>query len=612
MVSRSTDFVEVDEPIPNAWEAAAATVRDTLEARGKQAEQVKLRRTKLRPWSEQVPEPRGPLNFHDFAFQAELYDERSADDQEQVYKKATQVGVSTQSIRWALFHADVHQRVGLYTFPTDRELQDFSRQRIKPVIRASGHLRSRMSGDAVDNVGQKQIGARGWIYFRGTNKTIDSIDADFIVFDEYDTSDQKNIEESERRVTGLQSAGLIRRVGVPSIPGFGIDALYSQSDQRAWNVRCDACNHWNPMNGYEAFLQNVDQDEMRLVCAKCRRAIDVRDGEWVPAFPDREIRGYHIPKLLIPGRRTITKIVANSLKTRPDQVQAFHTHDMGDAYAPAEGRLSLEAVQACVREGLRMQDSLQHHGLVTMGVDMASSRALNVSIEAVIDPNDPNSIGRKVWVGTVEDQPGGRTAFQQLCYLMDAYGVNMACVDNSPDGRFVEAFKQRFPGRVFSVSFFEPTSKTKKVPEPWVVDLEAGHVSLWRTKSYDATFERFRMQHVLLPPLETLPWDRGKNESEYAAHLGNLYRRKIETTTTGERGEKVKTGDVKVEYVRTGPEDYAQAEAYCLAAIELFWLIAGNTTARGNGPTPLVDQIDDFVPVDLQRASDDDYRPGFE
>lgn len=597
---RRGDVVEVDEPIPNAWEIAAATVRDTLEARGQKAAQVKLRRTMFRPWTDGVPEPRGPLNFRDFAFQAELYDQRSADDDEQVYKKATQVGVSTQSVRWALFHADVHQRVGIYTFPTTNELGKFSRQRIKPVIRGSAHLRSRMSGDAVDNVEQKQIGERGWIYFVGMNKPIDSIDGDFMVFDEYDTSDQENIEASERRLSGLQSAGLIRRVGVPSIPGFGIDALYDASDRRVWHVKCEVCNHWNPINGIEAFEQNVDQENLQLVCAKCRSAIDVRDGEWVAEYPDREVRGYHIPKLLIPGRKTIAKVVNNSRKTKPYEIEAFHQRDLGEAYAPAEGRLSLEAIQACVRPDLRLEESLAHHGLVTMGVDMASARALNVTIEAQIDPNDPNSAGRKVFVGEVGNRDPERT-FQQLCVLMETYGVNMCCIDNSPDGRFSEALKQRYPGRVFSVSFFTPQAQGRKVPEPWTVDYDARHVSLWRTKAYDATLERYRMQKVLLPPLETLPWDRTKNRSDFAAQLGNIYRRRVEKDDGTER----------VEYVKTGPEDYAQAEAYNLAAIELFWNVAGTTAARGQGPTPLVDEIEDFVPADLAGYGDDTYRGGF-
>lgn len=600
--------LEVDEPLPDPWEGAATAVRGELEQRGAQREQAKTRRLSFRKWAERVPETRGPLNFRDFAWQVELYGPEAAEDREQVVCKATQVGVSTQAIRWVLYHADVHQRVCLYTFPTDEELSKFSQHRIRPVLRGSEHLRARMSADAINNVGQKQIGLDGWIYFRGTQKPIDSIPADIVVFDEYDTSDQANIEASERRVTGPQSAGLIRRVGVPSVPGYGIDKLYDESDQRVWTVKCEACNRHNPMRGYEAFTANVDQDRIALVCANCQRPIDVRVGEWVAAFPDREVRGYHVPKLLIPRRQTLADLIANSKKTRPDQIETFHTHDLGEGYSPAEGRLSREAVQACVRNELRPQEALISYALTTMGIDMASARALNVVIEEEVDR--ASAVGRKVWVGTVEDEPGGMTAFQKLCWLMEAYNVNMAGIDNEPDGRFAKAFAARFPGRVYRCDFFTPEPGGKTEPNVWNVDDDEHFVSLWRTKTYDALFERFRMQRVLLPPLELLPED-------YADQLGNLVRRSVEIVRSrrGPQGrmEKVPSGQFRVDYVKTGPEDYAQAEAYNLAAIELFWRNAGIDQARGQGPTPLVDTIEDFTPTDLTSyGQPDTYRPGFE
>lgn len=570
--------LDVDEPLPDPWEAVAATVRGVLEERTGHREQTRMRRMSLRDWTALVPEPRGPLDFDRFAWQAELYDEHAATDREQVYMKATQVGVSTQSIRWLLYHADVHQRVCLYTFPTDRELSAFSRQRIRPVIRASEHLRGRMTADGVDNVEQKQIGFDGWAYFRGTNKPIDSVNADVVVFDEYDTSDQANIEASERRVTGPDSAGLIRRVGVPSIPGWGISALYDGSDQRIWNARCSA-GHWNPIKGYEAFAANVDSERMILRCSTCQKPLDVRQGEWVATYPDREVRGYHVNKMMVPGT-SLGLLVANSRKSRPDQVEAFHTRDLGEPYAPAEGRLSIEQVQACVRSELRPQQSIVSYNLVVAGIDVASARALNVVIEEVIDRG--TTTGRKLWVGTIDDTDE-RSAFQELCRLMDAFTVNMAGIDNEPDGRWSKAFAARFPGRVFRMDFFTPQSSQKE-PPVWRIDEAEQFCSLWRTKVYDATFERFRLQHVLLPPLELLPAD-------YAQQLGNLYRRRVELP-----GD---TGRSRVDYVRTGPEDFAQAEAYNLAAIELYFRREGLRDVLSEGPRSLMDDIPDFEPLDL-------------
>jgi phage terminase large subunit GpA-like protein len=420
-------------PVVDPFERGAAELRRFLDDLGASSADVALRRTPFRSWAESVPEARGPLDFGRFRFQAELYDERSAHDAEMVVMKATQIGASSMTVRWVLYHADVHGRVALYTFPTDRELADFSRQRIRPLIRRSEHLMSRIPPDGVDNVGQRQVGV-GWVYMRGTTRPIDSIDADVVVFDEYDSSDQANLEASERRVTGPMSAGLLRRVGVPSIPGFGISKAYEETDQRIWTIRCDACSAWNPMRGADAFAANVDQEQLVLVCRKCRRRLDIRLGQWVATFPDREVRGYHLPRLIVPGTRLST-IVANSRKTRPDQRQAFFNRDLGEPYAPSDGRLSIERIRACVDPDLRPLARLASHKFVVMGVNVASARALNVVIEEALD----DRTGRRVFVGEVEDRDG-RTAFDQLCELMDRYGVTMACIDHAPEGRFASAF----------------------------------------------------------------------------------------------------------------------------------------------------------------------------
>lgn len=583
------------QPLPDPWESAAAAIRQEMQERGQQRSQTVKLSMGIREWLPMVPEERGPLDLVRYAFQIEpLYSERAATDAEQVHMKGTQIGWSTGAIRQALFWADVYSWSVLYTFPTDKELTDFSRKRIRPVIRASEHLRSRMSGDGVDNVGQKQIG-QGWISFRGLSRPVDSIDVDALIIDEYDTSDPAVVTDTEYRLSGAESADIIRRIGVPSIPGWGIDAKYEASDQRAWTVRCEACNHHNRLHGYEAFCQNVDQDRVALVCAQCRSVIDVRAGEWVARYPDRPIRGYHAPKLLVPGRRVLERLIRNSKRTRPDEVEAFHRRDMGEAYAPAEGRLSLEAVRACVRPELRLQEQLTSWGLTTMGVDMASARALNVTIEEEVDR--ANAIGRKVFIGTIEDEPG-RSAFQKLCWLMEVFNVNMCGIDNEPDGRFSRAFAARYPGRVYRCDFFSPQAGARKEADVWNVDDEEQFVSLWRTKIYDATFERYRLQRVLLPPLDQV-------DADFPTHLGNLYRRKVELPGN--------TGKVRVDYVRTGPEDYAQCEAYNLAAIELYERAAGRHTLASQGPVPLAEQIADFVPSELSDyGADIAYRPGFD
>lgn len=561
-------------PLPDPNEAMHAGLRDLLEEHGEaaraSARELAVRRLPFRDWAERVPESRGPLDFRKFAFQREMYGDAAAHDREVVVQKSTQVGVSAWAIRLALYHADVHSRVVIYAFPSDRELHDFSKHRVRPLIRSAPQLLERMAPDAVDNAALRQIGS-GWLYMRGLQREVDSVPADLVVFDEFDTTDQASIEGTERRVSGPQSAGLIRRVGVPSIPGWGISQAYLDSDQRVWVVKCRRCGKHNPMRGSEAFAANVDQEALAVVCRKCRKRLDVTRGEWVATYPDRDVRGYHVPKLIVPGA-PIAMIVANSRKTRPDQIAKFHTHDLGEPYAPAEGRLSLEQIRACVDPTLTPLPKLQSQRFVTLGCDVASVRALNVVIEESID----EYTGRRVFVGEIDDRDGA-TAFERLCDLMVRFGVDMACIDHAPEGRFAQAFADRFPGRVYRAGYFTPQVGARRDTEAWKVDDDARYVALWRTRVIEATLERFRTGGVLLPPLESLPAD-------YPAHLGALVRR-VEETPRGAR----------VDYVKTGPDDYAHAEAYNLAAGELYWRRIGMEQVRRQlaAPVPLVPDTDE-------------------
>jgi hypothetical protein len=298
------------------------------------------------------------------------------------------------------------------------------------------------------------------------------------------------------------------------------------------------------------------------------------------------VRGYHLPKLIVPGVR-VAELVANSKKTRPDQREAFYQRDLGEPYAPSENRLSLEQIRACVDTDLTPLASLRSSKLVTMGVDVASTRALNVVIEEAIDDRS----GRRVFVGEIEDGPDG-TAFEQLCALMDRYGVAMACIDRAPEGRFAKAFADAFPGRVYRAGYYSPGAGARGDVEKWKVDDVERHVGLWRTFAIEAMLEGFRIGAVRLPPLDSLPAD-------YPAHLGSLVRRTVETPG----------GNVRVEFVKLGPDDYAHAEVYNLAALELLWRRLGLEHVKQlMTPQPMLTEADS----DYDESGMPIYRPGFD
>jgi hypothetical protein len=192
----------------------------------------------LLEFARQVPEPKmGALNFALFPFQPEMYEVLGSRVRDVVVRKCTQVGISALLVRWALSEADLYSHTVLYVMPTLGDVFDFADGRVTPLFERSEYLWER-KGDPF-NKGLRRVG-NGIVYFRGSEnkRGLDSVDADALALDEYDTLNQANVPDAERRLSAVTSAGLIRRVGVPSLPEFGIAEKYDESDRRLWLVRC--------------------------------------------------------------------------------------------------------------------------------------------------------------------------------------------------------------------------------------------------------------------------------------------------------------------------------------------------------------------------------------
>ena len=125
--------------------------------------------------------------------------------------------------RWAMCNSDFMGAPGSLQFPTQDQVRDFSTARIDP----SSMRRSTCVAVSARRTREQGFDfglGGGMVYFRGSQerRNLDSVDADYVVLDEYDMFVQENVPDAERRVSGPLSAGLIRRVGVPTVPGSGI------------------------------------------------------------------------------------------------------------------------------------------------------------------------------------------------------------------------------------------------------------------------------------------------------------------------------------------------------------------------------------------------------
>lgn len=259
----------------------------------------------LVPWSLAFRvEAGGALDFSMFPFQRELHEAFGDPDLATVdVMKSAQCGVSATAVSLALYAAAQWRANVMYVLPTEELAHGFSDTRVKTAIAGSPYL-STLLRDS-NTKGLKQIGP-ATMYFVGSGSVTNALSTpvDLLILDEYDHLDQRNIPIFERRLNSPKSMRLRRRFSNPTYPEFGIHGLYLESDQREWLVRCRRCRYeapifYDPLDG----SHYVEEELRARVCGQCRRVIGpevVASGRWVAARPDREARGYHISRLIVP------------------------------------------------------------------------------------------------------------------------------------------------------------------------------------------------------------------------------------------------------------------------------------------------------------------------
>lgn len=389
-----------------------------------------------------------------------------------VIKKSAQCGASEYFISEAFFTAEKGYVV-MFLFPADAQLYDFSHSRIGPSIQDSPYLSDRVRG--VDNVGLKQIG-RGFVYFRGmqSNTKVKSVDADLLLFDEYDEMPEQQIVLAQKRV-GHSRLKFKRYASTPTVPEMGIDALYEASDRRRWHIKCEHCGLWQPLT----FDANVDLKTATIVCSKCRQPVDrLQRGEWVAEFPSRSVHGYHISKLFC-ARTAISELVDNSLKTRAFEVQEFYNSDLGEAYVVSGGRMTDEMLTACIDDYLMPGTGTR----TTMGVDIGKD------INVRISEHRANGIKTAAYIGTVKE-------FEDLDILMAQYDVSMCVVDAQPEVRKSMEFCSRWPGRAFRC-YYLPSDTGRG--EYFEYDIDDQKITANRTVAGDTMTNRFKQRTNRIP-----------------------------------------------------------------------------------------------------------------
>ena len=150
----------------------------------------------------------------------------------------------------------------------------------------------------------------------------------------------------------------------PTIPDYGIDKAFQETDQRYWLLKCPACGHYTCLE--DTFPECLKEVKGRVIraCERCQSELNPSyRGVGSQAARITEKRGYHYSQLFThyvdPGD------ILHQFRTT-NNLQDFYNLKIGVAYVEAENRLSVEEVLAlCGNEGIASSDP----GPCSMGVD---------------------------------------------------------------------------------------------------------------------------------------------------------------------------------------------------------------------------------------------------
>jgi hypothetical protein len=475
----------------------------------------------LGEWAETLPVilDGKPFSFHQHEYLREPYDDPHP---YQVFLKAAQLGCTSLAILKALYRARFKNYRGiLYLFPNRSDVLDFSKGRVTPLLEDNPETLAKWIRDT-DSAGMKQIW-NAFLYLRGMRSRagLKSVPIDLTIMDEVDEAPQYAVDMAMERM----SHSLFKEVLMlsnPTLPDYGIDRKFQETDQRYWLLKCEKCGeHTCLEDEFPDCLLEVNGRVIRA-CKKCKAELNPSVGEWVAKCPDiLDKRGYHFSQLF--SYFVDPKDILHQFRTT-NNLTDFWNLKIGIPFVEAENRLSTnEVFDLCGAEGILSSD----FGPCFMGVDQGKD------LHVVIGKRHTGKAGRIIHLGIYRD-------WEDLDHLMKSFNVIRCVVDGQPEQRNARAFAERHRGRIF-LSFYQEHQKGN-----YLWDEKNLTVSANRTEALDASHHEISSGNIIIPHNQ-------KIVGEFAHHCHNVAKKLEENEETGSR---------RYVYIKLGPDHFRHAYSY--------------------------------------------------
>lgn len=408
------------------------------------------------------------LHGKQFSLKGYEFQQKIADDlsPEMDVIKISQVGLTEIQLRKVLSFVKRNRGTNaIFTLSDENMMERISTSRLKLIVDDNKVFNSKY--DIEKKVTRtKEIWQfdQSFVYLAAAlESAATSINADMVLNDEVDLSDQSMIALFSSRMQGSKHK-IHQRFSTPSFPNFGIDAGYSASDQHIYVCRCAACGHWNDpqfdtrfVKGLklpgniekltdmtQVLLQDIDLDQLYVGCEKCDARLDLADPsirEWVPMFPGRRFsRGYRV-SVFSTANLSIRYIFTQMLKYQDKQyLRGFFNTVLGQAYSDDTIQLSEEAIRSCFTEQAAPPQSLTSTD-AWLGIDIGTVCHITVGV----GPN-ANDIVEILQVNKLD-------LVKTVKELMKRYRVRAGAVDRFPESVLAHEVMLASKGRILPVEY---------------------------------------------------------------------------------------------------------------------------------------------------------------
>lgn len=262
-------------------------------------------------------------------------------------------------------------------------------------------------------------------------------------------------------------------------------------------------------------------------CRKCNSPLPQGSkGEWIAAYPDREIVGYH-PTTFCNPHADYQSVVKALQTTNETKRREAYNQLLGEWYTPTGGQMT-----ANILDGLR-RDYL--HGPTQARGVFAGCDVGNV-LHVVIRDRE----GKQILAAEAD-------SFDEVGCIFHRHNVDVMVIDAMPETHKARELQESLPAQKCWLAYYVDDSKHRDIAQ-W--DEEKGTVTIDRTRAMDDTYTQFYEGVFTLPA-------NARDIKDYYAQLCAPVR------VLEEKG-----GGVPVaRYVHSKPDHYAHAETYCNVAM---------------------------------------------